>query len=418
MDCGQASRRNRRTVREPAPLSLTFIIFHKRSIFGSYGKCRRICTGLLGKRTMKSAEETQGQGKVTAITRRGVLQGLAGTAAATMLQGRAFAAQSTKNGATTGWGEDLAATFAPRSLCDAWRFHRGDAPGAEDGSFDDSGWRLLDVPHDWSVEDLPGGESQGESTIWSEGNGPLKKGPFDMYASEGQNATGWTVGGVGWYRKTFDKPAVPRGGKVELRFEGVYMNSEVWINGTHLGSHPYGYTSFLFDITPHLKDGKNAVAVKVNNTGQNSRWYSGSGIYRKVWLSVAGDLRLPEYGIDITTPEVSKDAATVNINVIVENSAAANRNASVRVRLLCASGMTAGEGHVPISVAARTTATATCIVKVAVPKLWSPAEPNLYRAEIMVESGDNVADATALNVGIRKVEIDAVGGLKVSMVIH
>ena len=115
---------------------------------------------------------------------------------------------------------------------------------------------------------------------------PLHTGPFDLYASEGQVSTGWTVGGMGWYRKTFDKPQVPPGGKAELRFEGVYMNCDVWLNGAHLGNHPYGYTEFAFDATPHLKDGKNTVAVRVNNTGRNSRWYSGSGIFRKVWLGV------------------------------------------------------------------------------------------------------------------------------------
>jgi len=185
---------------------------------------------------------------------------------------------------------------------------------------------------------LPSGgddaKDDGRGAIWSEGTNPLRTGPFDANASEGQIATGWTVGGVGWYRKTFDKPEIPMGGKAELRFEGVYMNCDVWMNGTRLGNHPYGYTPFSFDVTPHLKDGKNTVAVRVNNTGRNRRWYSGSGIFRKVWLSVAGELRIPQFGVSVTTPQVAKDTALVKVDVTLENLGAANRHTNVRVRLI------------------------------------------------------------------------------------
>src|SRR6185437_3068791 len=156
-----------------------------------------------------------------------------------------------------------------------WRFHRGDASGAESASFEDSEWRTLDLPHDWSIEDLPAAPDD-HDTIWSRGTDLLRAGPFDIYASEGQGSTGWTVGGVGWYRKTFQALQLPAGGKVEIRFEGVYMNADVWLNGAHLGNHPYGYTGFAFDLTPHLKPGPNTLAVRVSNTGKNSRWYSGS----------------------------------------------------------------------------------------------------------------------------------------------
>ena len=203
------------------------------------------------------------------------------------------------------WPEDALKKFGPLAFTDDWRFHRGDLDGAEASAFDDASWRVLDVPHDWSIEDLPGAEPEGAGAIWTGGTSPLKTGPFDANASEGQIATGWTVGGVGWYRRAFDKPKVSDGGKVELRFEGVYMNCDVWINGVKLGNHCYGYTPFAFDVTPHLKDGRNVVAVKVNNTGRNSRWYSGSGIFRKVWLNVAGDLRIPEFGVSVTTPQVT-----------------------------------------------------------------------------------------------------------------
>ena len=353
------------------------------------------------------------EGKELTLTRREALQGIAGVAAAAMLPVGAMG-EKAKKGAAAAWPGDAAKKFGATAFTDEWRFHRGDASGADAAMFDDSAWRLLDVPHDWSIEDLAGAEPQSGSAIWSQGTDPLRIGPFDVGASEGQIATGWTVGGVGWYRKTFEKPEVPQGGKVQLRFDGVYMNCDVWINGAQVGNHPYGYTQFAFDVTPHLKDGKNVVAVKVNNTGRNSRWYSGSGIFRKVWLSVAGDLLIPEFGVSVTTPQVARDAAAVNLDVTVENGSAANRKGNLRVRLLDAAGVSAGEAQAPISVVANGKATATCAVKVANPKLWSPAEPNLYRAEVVVESGGKVVDATALNVGIRKVEIDAAGGLRIN----
>src|SRR5262249_45358568 len=172
-------------------------------------------------------------------------------------------------------------------------------------------------------------------------------------------ATGWTVGGIGWYRKSFDKPQLPANCKAELRFEGVYMNCDVWLNGEHLGNHPYGYTEFAFDLTPHLKDGRNVAAVRVNNSGRNSRWYSGSGIFRKVWLSVTGDLCIPAHGVFVTTPEVSKDAAVVKIEVNLESAGTTSRHANVRVRLMDANGAVAEMAQSALSIVG-TRRTAVC----------------------------------------------------------
>jgi beta-galactosidase len=346
-------------------------------------------------------------------TRRAALQGLTGVAAAAILPLGSMG-ESAKESAAAAWPEDAVKRFAPLAFTGDWRFHRGDLDGAEAPAYDDASWRVLDVPHDWSIEDIPGAEPEGAGSIWTGGTVPLKTGPFDAYASEGQIATGWTVGGVGWYRKTFDKPKVSDGGKVELRFEGVYMNSDVWINGVKLGNHPYGYTPFAFDLTPHLKDGRNLVAVKVNNMGRNSRWYSGSGIFRKVWLNVAGNLRFPEFGVSVTTPQVARHMATVNVDVKVENGAPAARRATVRVRLLDGAGALTGEASVPFSVEAHGNVIVTSSLKVSNPKLWSPAEPNLYRTEIVVDSDGEVDDATVLTLGIRKVEIDSAGGMRIN----
>ncbi len=345
------------------------------------------------------------------ITRREALLGLGGIAASAMVPMGAGAEKPKKTAAFV-WPEDAPRSFAPVSFTDDWRFHRGDSSGAEAAAFDDSSWRVLDVPHDWSIEDLPG-EPEGDGAIWSQGTNLLRTGPFDVYASEGQISTGWTVGGIGWYRKAFSKPQVPDGGRVELRFDGVYMDCDVWINGAHLGNHPYGYTPFAYDVTPHLAAGKNVVSVKVNNTGRNSRWYSGSGIFRKVWLSVSGDLRIPQYGVSLTTPQVTKDSAQVNIAVTVENTNSAARKAVVRVRLLDSDGAAVAETQAAVTVSAKTSS-AVCALKLANPKLWSPAEPSLYRAEILLESDNKPADAKSLFVGIRKIEIDAAAGLRIN----
>lgn len=352
-------------------------------------------------------------GHQSTFTRREALQGIAGVAAAVMLPASGSAEHAQK-GAATAWPADAHGEGRVLAFNDGWRFHRGDAPGADNPGFDDSGWRTLDVPHDWSIEDIPREGDQGRGAIWSEGVTPLATGPFDTYESEGQTATGWTVGGIGWYRKSFEKPELPPEGKAELRFEGVYMNSDVWINGVHIGNHPYGYTEFAYDITPHLKDGQNIVAVQVKNTGKNSRWYSGSGIFRKVWLTVAGDLRIPAHGVCITTPEAAAGAALVNVEVTVENGASAARNATVRARLLDASGAVAGEAKAAVAIDANGSNPATCAIHLTNPHLWSPADPHLYRVEVIVEADRKVADSTQLNMGVRKVEIDTAQGLRIN----
>jgi len=156
--------------------------------------------------------------------------------------------------------------FKRENLFDSgWRFHLGGAQGAENPQFDDSQWKEIDLPHDWSIEDLPGTKS-----------------PFSINAIS-QVSGGFTTGGTGWYRKSFTLPETLKGKRFRILFEGVYMNAEIWLNGRLIGNHPYGYSTFWFDITDFIKhEGENVLSVKVKNEGENSRWYSGSGIYRHV----------------------------------------------------------------------------------------------------------------------------------------
>lgn len=347
------------------------------------------------------------------LTRREAMQAMMSVTVAGMVPATSLAETLRANDAAA-WPANSLPSKRLQPFNDHWRFHRGDVSGAEAADFDDSHWRELDVPHDWSIEDLPVDTAEPTGALWTDTNSLLQTGPFDFYASEGQTATGWTVGGIGWYRKTFARPQAPNAGKVELRFGGVYMNCDVWLNGAYLGNHPYGYTEFSYDITPHLKDGSNTVAVKVNNTGRNSRWYAGSGIYRKVWLSVAGPLRIPAHGVYLTTAQASASSALVHLEVTIENGLHTAKSVTVRTRLVDADGHVASETREVKSIAAGSNDKVTSVHHVDQPRLWSPADPNLYRVEVVIEADGKVADATELQAGVRTVEIDAVHGLRIN----
>lgn len=297
-----------------------------------------------------------------------------------------------------------------------WRFLRADAKGAEAPDFDDAGWRLLDVPHDWSIEDLtPVDQAAGEGTIWVGGNTPTRIGPFDMALSAGQEATGWVVGGTGWYRKRFHFPASPERTQAEIRFDGIYMNSDVWLNGHHLGFHPYGYTSFAYELTPYLnRGGENVLAVRVRNEGQNSRWYSGSGIYRHVWLTLTGDVRVPLWGVSITTPKVSAELSTVNVAVKVENRGQASQDVTVRVRLIGQGGKVAAKGEEVVKVSAGGETSVTHSLEVHGPHLWSHETPRLYRAEAELVVGGKRVDHDGVKFGIRSIDVSIEHGLRIN----
>ncbi|AXC13642.1 Beta-galactosidase [Acidisarcina polymorpha] len=347
------------------------------------------------------------------LTRREAMQGLLGAAliAATPLS--AYTEQKQKG--TTAWPAEAVRNLPrPQPLNEGWRFHRGELEGASAGDFSDASWRTVTVPHDWSIEDGVAQPQSMPGTVWALGDKPVRVGPFDMYESAGQTATGWTVGGVGWYRRTFEMPEVPAGGKVELQFEGVYMNSDVWINGAHLGNHPYGYTEFAYDLTQHLKPGKNTIAVKVNNAGRNSRWYSGSGIFRKVWLRMKGELSIPEYGVFVWTQSATADAAQIKVESTVENRASTPRKVRVAVRLVDDQGVPSASSTQGMTIPANASAVASLPLQVQHPRLWSSERPQLYRVEVVVEDGTKVVDAASVSTGIRTVEIDAAHGLRIN----
>ena len=209
---------------------------------------------------------------------------------------------------------NAAQTQTSRQVLDAdsnWRFLLGDPSGAEAGQFADGSWRTVNLPHDWSIEGVP------------EKDNPSAAGG------------GFYPGGTGWYRKTFTAPKEWKGKRVSVEFDGVYKDATVYLNGNKLGTHPYGYTSFSFDLTPGLNfSGSNVLAVRVDNSAQpNSRWYSGSGIYRHVRVVVTESTHMAHWGVFVTTPEISDSTAKIGLRARVINESSEPANVTVKTTL-------------------------------------------------------------------------------------
>ncbi len=271
----------------------------------------------------------------------------------------------------------------------SWKFLKADVTGGEKEGLDDKNWRTVLLPHDWSIEDLP---NQSDSV----------KGPFTSQ-SIGATATGYTVGGTAWYRKHFTLKNTDNK-KITICFDGVYMNSDVWINGHYLGNHPYGYTAFYYDLTPWLKQNgeENIIAVRVRNEGRNSRWYSGSGIYRHVWLTTTNTTHIDEWGVYITTPEANTGMAGINIQtrLTTENEAA---SLQLRTNILDEKNKTVASATTAIAGKDEVAQT----VKLAHPNLWSPETPYLYHAVTDILQGDKIIDHVVTNFGVRSINITA-----------
>lgn len=421
-----------------------------------------------------------------------------------------------------------------------WRFHRGEAAGAALPWYDDSQWRKLDLPHDWSIEDLPPKESaipeldvvtgewrfhrgddpqwktvdfddsqwqevtlpstwekhsgytipnaygwfrrkidlpaklqgeaielllgsiddadevwlngkqigatgsfppdyqtawdaerryrvpaslvkgdgtdvlavrvfdgDGEGGIYAAGSKSVRVGPFDPRESENAAKTGYVVGGVGWYRKHFKTSNDAK--RVAVRFDGVYMNADVWINGHQLGTHRYGYTPFEYELTSYLNPPgeNNLLAVRVRNEGKNSRWYSGSGIYRHVWLTTTGSIHMPTWGVFVTTPEVSAKEAVVDVSTEVCNTTSEPHDAIVQVSISDPEGRLLHTAESEFTLPAKETSVAESLILLESPNQWSPDKPQLYQASVEVIVDGEVADKVATPFGIRSIEFSA-----------
>jgi beta-galactosidase len=284
-----------------------------------------------------------------------------------------------------------------------WRFIKDNPSGAETPSYDDSKWRMLDLPHDWSIEDLPG--QTPDSII----------GPFSK-AAIGKMGTGYTTGGTAWYRKHFSIRKEDGSKTAYLMFDGVYMNSDVWVNGKHIGNHPYGYTSFYYNITPYLNQAgqSNTVAVQVKNEGRTARWYSGSGIYRHTWLTMVNPVHIGVWGVYVKTQSVGENSAEINVATTLINSGGEKRAVTIKVEIIDPSGQVVGHTESNTTVLNNAKNNIEQNVSVINPILWSVDNPKLYAARVTVLDSNEESDCINTPFGIRTIKVDAINGFTIN----
>ncbi len=272
-----------------------------------------------------------------------------------------------------------------------WRFTRGDFPNAQLPDFNDSAWQSLSVPHDWSIA-----------------------GPFDQSNPTGQGGA-FLPAGIGWYRKQFVLPQRAAHRRIVIEFDGVMANSDVWINGTHLGHRPYGYVSFRYELTGHLRFGPsapNVIAVRCDDSQQPaSRWAAGAGIYRHVHLIETNDLHVQGWGTFVSTPSSSADQATVRVESTVANQSPDARSTSLRIALFDPSGKLAARITTAAQpIPAGESYTFSQLIPIARPDRWDIGHPVLYRAAVDVLSDGRAVDEDAVNFGIREFHFDPATG--------
>lgn len=282
-------------------------------------------------------------------------------------------------------------SVSPREkICfnDNWSFSLSDNPKASETDFDDKEWRVLNLPHDWAIE-----------------------GDFNKDNPSGTGG-GALPGGTGWYRKTFIPSNEDSDKIIRIDFDGIYMNSEVFINGQSLGKRPYGYISFGYDITPYLKwNEKNVIAVRVDNSEQpNSRWYSGCGIYRNVWLTKTNPVHVDEWGTYVTTSEISNDNATLNIVTTVQNSGNNNETVTLKSILNDMDGSVVAETESSVSVVAGQKSDISHTLNISSPELWDIENPYLYFLVTEVIKDGKCIDRYTTTTGVRDFKFDAEKG--------
>ena len=267
-----------------------------------------------------------------------------------------------------------------------WQFIKGEAASAETPSFDDKKWRTLNVPHDWSIE-----------------------GPYDK-TNPSARGGGYLPTGIGWYRKTFQVDKSDAKKQVSIEFDGVMANSDVWINGKHLGKRPYGYIGFAYDLTPYLYfDKPNVIAVRADNTIQPaSRYYTGAGIYRHVRLVSVNATHFKHWGTFITTPIATATKGVVNLKVEIDNPAAGDYK--LQIDIADASGKVVKTAEITKNIGANTTGLFSQDIEITNPKLWNLDTPNLYTATTKLYSGKTLIDNQTIPFGIKKAEFVAETG--------
>ena len=266
---------------------------------------------------------------------------------------------------------------------EGWKFFLGDSRDYINASFDDSLWKPLTLPHDWSTDY-----------------------PVDEKNPSGGGG-GHAVGGIGWYRKKFNLDDLT--GRTVLQFDGVFQDSTVYVNGKKVGGWSYGYNEFAVDISGEVVKGENSVAVRVNNSGlPNSRWYTGSGIYRDVYLLKLNNVHIKQSGIFIFTNGLYENQTKANINIqtFVQNEGGATVNAITSHRILDADGKEAAKGSGLVSLAPGDESKTIVMPLVANPHLWSDSDPYLYTVETTLMVDGKEVDKYCTRIGIRTAVFD------------
>lgn len=286
----------------------------------------------------------------------------------------------------------IAGSAQPRktiSFDSDWRFLKGDAQNAEKPDFDDEKWRKLNLPDDWSIE-----------------------GPFDPKNPTGP-AGGFLPSGVGWYRKHLTLPSAQSGRRIFIEFDGVMANSDVWINGFHLGNRPYGYVSFAYELTGHLNfDKDNVIAVRADNSKQPaSRWYTGAGIYRHVRLVITNPEHFAQWGVFVTTPQIDRNQARVHVSGEIVNQSNESRTLAMQIDIIDPNGkVVASTESKPAVTAPGQTTNLGLDLRVRNPQLWDVGKGILYKAVARVRSNGKTLDDLTVPFGIREFHFDAATG--------
>ncbi len=263
-----------------------------------------------------------------------------------------------------------------------WKFSLSDDAQYAEPKYADAHWEDIQLPHDWNIK--------------------------QEFVREAGGSAAYLPEGIGWYRKTFKLPSSYKGRCISILFDGIFQQSDVYINGQHLGFRPYGFCSIEYDMTPYIHyDKENTIAVRVNTTGGRPRWYSGAGIYRHAWLQALNPVHVATYGTYITTPEVSNEKADLNIVTTISNKTDKEQTVSVQQKVFDAAGkQVAKSSSSKIAINAGTTANLTQNFTLANPERWSIEKPTLYRMETTVKAGNKVTDVYSTTFGIRTFRFD------------
>lgn len=280
-----------------------------------------------------------------------------------------------------------------QSFDEGWLFHRGDIIEGERSDLDDSQWRLVNLPHDWSIENIPGTNSPFTADAITEVSG------------------GFTVGGTGWYRKHFYVDTAEKGKCIVVAFDGIYMNADIWVNDRHVANHVYGYTAFELDITDYVRFGeKNLIAVRVKNEGLNCRWYTGSGIYRHTSLKITNPLHFETWGTFITTPVATTNKAEVHVQSVLANTEKVTGKVILETQIVDKENRTVAWKEQLVTLDNQEKTEINHILEVTSPQLWSTDNPYLYKVVNRLLKDNKIIDEECISIGIRNIAFSAENG--------